>query len=85
MATGDQGSVTRWLGPLKAGDPAAVQQLWEHYFHQLVDLARAKLQNAPRRIADEEDIALSAFNSFAAKPNRAASRTCSTARAFGGC
>src|SRR5262245_9986274 len=58
------GSVTRWLGPLQAGDPAAVQRLWERYFHRLVGLARAKLQNAPRRAADEEDVALSAFDSF---------------------
>jgi DNA-directed RNA polymerase specialized sigma24 family protein len=27
-------------------------------------LARAKLRNAPRRVADEEDVALSAFDSF---------------------
>src|SRR5258708_39726189 len=58
------GSVSRWLGPLRAGDPAAVPNLWERYFHRLVGLARAKLQNAPRRAADEEDVALSAFDSF---------------------
>ena len=58
------GSVSRWIGPLQAGDPAAVQRLWERYFHRLVGLARAKLQNAPRRAADEEDVALSAFDSF---------------------
>jgi DNA-directed RNA polymerase specialized sigma24 family protein len=58
------GSVSRWLGPLRAGDPAAVQPLWERYFHRLVGLARAKLQSAPRRAADEEDVALSAFDSF---------------------
>jgi hypothetical protein len=52
------------LGPLADGDPAAVQKLWERYFHRLVGLARAKLQNAPRRAADEEDVALSAFDSF---------------------
>src|SRR5437764_2955403 len=58
------GSVSRWLGPLQAGDPAAVQQLWERYFRRLVGLARKKLQHAPRRAADEEDVALSAFASF---------------------
>lgn len=58
------GSVSRWLGPLQAGDPAAVQQLWERYFRRLVGLARAKLRHAPRRAADEEDVALSAFDSF---------------------
>jgi RNA polymerase sigma factor (sigma-70 family) len=59
-----EGSVTRWLGPLRAGDPAAAQELWERYFRRLVGLARTKLQGAPRRAADEEDVALSAFDSF---------------------
>jgi DNA-directed RNA polymerase specialized sigma24 family protein len=59
-----QGSVTRWLGPLQVGDPAAAQQLWERYFDRLVGLARTKLRGAPRRAADEEDVALSAFDSF---------------------
>jgi DNA-directed RNA polymerase specialized sigma24 family protein len=58
------GSVTRWLGQLQAGDRAAAQQLWERYFRRLVGLARKKLQGAPRRAADEEDVALSAFDSF---------------------
>jgi DNA-directed RNA polymerase specialized sigma24 family protein len=58
------GSVTVWLGPLQAGDPAAVQHLWERYFDRMVGLARERLQSAPRRAADEEDVALSAFNSF---------------------
>jgi DNA-directed RNA polymerase specialized sigma24 family protein len=59
-----EGSVTCWLGQLQAGDPAAVQQLWQRYFQRLVGLARQKLRNAPRRVADEEDVALSAFDSF---------------------
>jgi DNA-directed RNA polymerase specialized sigma24 family protein len=58
------GSVTRWLGQLQAGDPAVTQQLWERYFPRLVGLARKKLQGAARAAADEEDVALSAFDSF---------------------
>jgi len=58
------GSVSRWLGPLQAGDPAAAQELWQRYFRRLVGLARKKLQDTPRRAADEEDVALSAFDSF---------------------
>jgi DNA-directed RNA polymerase specialized sigma24 family protein len=58
------GSVTRWLGPLQAGDPAAVQELWQRYFQRLVGLARQKLHGSPRRAADEEDVALSVFDSF---------------------
>src|SRR5438876_3765059 len=58
------GSVTYWIGQLKSGDPAAAQKLWEGYFQKMVELARQKLQGLPRRAADEEDVALSAFNSF---------------------
>jgi DNA-directed RNA polymerase specialized sigma24 family protein len=57
-------SVTQWLGRLKAGDRAAAQQLWARYFEQLVRLARARLGGTPRRVADEEDVALSALDSF---------------------
>ncbi|MBV8431040.1 MAG: hypothetical protein JO244_07760 [Solirubrobacterales bacterium] len=57
-------SVTRWIGPLKQGDPSAARGLWEVYFHRLVGLAHARLRDAPRLIADEEDVALSAFDSF---------------------
>jgi DNA-directed RNA polymerase specialized sigma24 family protein len=58
------GSVTQWIGQLKAGDQAAAQKLWEGYFQRLVGLARKKLQGTPKRMADEEDVALSAFDSF---------------------
>jgi DNA-directed RNA polymerase specialized sigma24 family protein len=58
------GSVTRWIDQLKAGDPAAAQQLWERYFRRLVGLARKRLHGAARRAVDEEDVALSALKSF---------------------
>jgi DNA-directed RNA polymerase specialized sigma24 family protein len=58
------GSVTRWLQVLQVGNRAAVQHLWERYFPRLVGLARKKLHDSPRRLADEEDVALSAFHSF---------------------
>src|SRR6516225_8034293 len=58
------GSVTHWIGLLKAGDQQAAQPLWERYFQQLVTLARRKLKSLPRCAADEEDVALSAFDSF---------------------
>src|SRR5438874_10540817 len=64
MGTPFEGSVTRWLHELVAGDQAAAQELWNRYFQRLVGLARAKLRGAPRRAADEEDVALSAFDSF---------------------
>src|SRR5581483_6318468 len=61
---GDDGSVTLWIGDLKAGDPDAAQKLWERYFTTLVRLAQARLRTSARAAADEEDVALSAFNSF---------------------
>lgn len=68
----DDGSITIWLESLKNGDAAAVEWLWRQYFPRLVTLARAKLRDMPRRAADEEDVALSAFDSFcrAAKKGR---------------
>lgn len=66
MAAPDDGSVTRWIGDLKQGGDSAAQHLWERYFQRLVQLARARLRAARRAgaIADEEDAALSAFDSF---------------------
>lgn len=58
------GSISRWLKDLKAGDSRAPQQLWERYYRRLVELARQRLRQDERRVADEEDVALSAFNSF---------------------
>jgi DNA-directed RNA polymerase specialized sigma24 family protein len=62
MASG--GSVTHWIGQLKAGDQAAAQKLWEKYFDRLVRFARRRLARLPRRAADDEDVALTAFDSF---------------------
>jgi DNA-directed RNA polymerase specialized sigma24 family protein len=56
--------VTSWIGQLKAGRRTVIQKLWESYFRRLVGLARKKLQGVPRQVADEEDVALSAFKSF---------------------
>jgi len=59
------GSVTDWLGDLRdRADPVASQRLWERYIAQLIRVARQKLGGAPRRVADEEDVAAAAFASF---------------------
>ena len=57
-------SVTRWISALKRDDQSAARGLWEAYFRRLVSLARVRLRDAQRRIADEEDVALNAFDSF---------------------
>jgi DNA-directed RNA polymerase specialized sigma24 family protein len=64
------GSVTRLIVMLKGGDRAASQQLWEAYIGRLVGLARARLRGTPGRMADEEDVALSAFASFYRRAER---------------
>ena len=68
MATGDQGSVTQWLGDLKRGEQEAAQPVWARYFDRLVVLAHARLRamHTATADADEEDAALSAFDSFCA-------------------
>jgi len=60
------GSVTRWIGELKAGDGGALQALWERYYARLVERARAQLGSlrGARRVNDEEDVASSAFQSL---------------------
>src|SRR5262245_29937567 len=57
-------SITRLIGLAKAGAPEGVEGLWAVYFRKMVALARRKLDASPRRVADEEDVALSAFKSF---------------------
>jgi DNA-directed RNA polymerase specialized sigma24 family protein len=66
MAPQDVGSVTGWIGDLKGGGDSAAQHLWERYYERLVRLAHARLRTARRAgaVEDEEDAALSAFDSF---------------------
>lgn len=65
-------SVTEWIEAIKAGDQQAAQKLWERYCGQLVRLARKQLGSTSRRVADEEDVAIIAFDAFcrAAKQGR---------------
>jgi DNA-directed RNA polymerase specialized sigma24 family protein len=68
MPDADDGSITRWIAGVKGGDLAAAQPLWERYFARMVDLARARLRASRCHDAgsDEEDAALSAFDSLCA-------------------
>ncbi|MBM4088140.1 MAG: RNA polymerase subunit sigma-70 [Planctomycetes bacterium] len=62
----DDDPVTRWIEGLKAGDERAVAELWNHYFERLVQFARRRLGDSPRRVADEEDVAVSVFRCLCA-------------------
>ena len=66
----EDGSISRWLDGLKAGDPADIQRLWDRYFHRLVGLAGNRLPRHARRDFDAEDVALSAFHSFCDRVSR---------------
>jgi DNA-directed RNA polymerase specialized sigma24 family protein len=57
-------SVSRWISHLKEGNAEAAQSLWERYALQLVEIARRRLKDAPKRVADEEDVAASVFHSL---------------------
>jgi DNA-directed RNA polymerase specialized sigma24 family protein len=59
-----KGSVSQWLDQLQAGSALAAEQLWQRYFHRLVGLARQQLHGAACPSGDEEDVALSVFDSF---------------------
>jgi len=56
--------LTCWIQRLGQGDSKAADLLWGEYFEKLVQLARRKLDGVALRVADEEDVALSAMYSF---------------------
>jgi DNA-directed RNA polymerase specialized sigma24 family protein len=56
-------SVSQWIAALKEGDADAAQRLWDRFALRLAELARQRLRGVPKGIADEEDIALSVFES----------------------
>ena len=56
--------ITYWIDGLKNGDGVAAERLWQQYFQKMVALARHKLAAMPGGSSDEEDAALSAFDSL---------------------
>ena len=69
----DNASVTSWIAGLKQGDEDSAHALWQRYFEKLVRLTRERLGDGSRRVADEQDVAVSAFKSlcdFAALADR---------------
>lgn len=65
-----KGSVSFWLGQLKGGDHEAARHLWQRYFQSLVRLAKKQIADGLGRSFDEEDVALSAFDSFVRGVNK---------------
>ena len=62
--SGTENEITDWLEDLSHHSPEAAEAIWAQFYDKLVEYARRKLGTAPRRDADEEDIALSAFHSL---------------------
>ncbi len=59
-------SISRLFGDLKAGRKEAADELWGLYFDRLVQVAKHRLSTVPKRVADEEDVAVSVFKSLCA-------------------
>lgn len=53
-----------WIGRLQAGDHNGATQLWQRYYKRLVHLAYQRLSGSEQRLANEEDVVVSAFKSF---------------------
>ncbi|MDR1384575.1 MAG: LuxR C-terminal-related transcriptional regulator, partial [Planctomycetaceae bacterium] len=53
-----------WLSALHRGENDAVEVLWQEYFTKIVRLAKRRMEGLRLCAADEEDIAVSAMNSF---------------------
>jgi DNA-directed RNA polymerase specialized sigma24 family protein len=70
MAVPYEDSITMWIDGIKTGDESDIQRLWDRYFERLVRLAAARLPARGRRSFDEEDVALSAFQSFCDRAGR---------------
>lgn len=58
-------SVSILLEDLKNGNEQVGGEIWQRYMNDLIVLSRRRLNRAPnRRLTDEEDIAVCAFNAF---------------------
>ncbi len=63
-------SVSQWLPATRTGDQRAAGRIYERYFHRLAHLARRYLGAAPRRVSDEEDVAIQTLHSFLRRVQR---------------
>lgn len=57
------GSISRHFEGLEQRDPEAVRAVWDRYYAALVRYTRKRLAGVRRRDFDEEDVAISAFQS----------------------
>jgi RNA polymerase sigma factor (sigma-70 family) len=62
----DSHSVTRWIERLRDNDPRAAAALWQRFLERMLAVARQRLGRTPRRVADEDDVVVAAFERFLA-------------------
>ena len=55
---------------MRGGSEVAATQLWEHYWDRLLRISKSRLTGLGSRMADEEDVAISAFHSFVKRMRR---------------
>lgn len=60
----ETGSITHWIGSLRAGSEQATQEIWQRFHERLLTHARRRLSRSKKRVADEDDVVVCAFNSF---------------------
>src|SRR3954453_22708059 len=64
-------TITDFLNDFRGGSPSAFDELWNRYFARLVEEARGRLRGGQRLDgSDEEDVVLSALNSFHRRARR---------------
>lgn len=64
MSESSDHSISLWLSGLKRGEEEAARQVFERCFERLIQVAKSRMAGASRRVADEEDVALSVFHSL---------------------
>ncbi|MEL7264770.1 MAG: ECF-type sigma factor [Planctomycetota bacterium] len=70
VAMDESDDITAWIDGLRHGEGSAARLLWERYFRELVSVAAGQIGNHRQMASNEEDVALSAFNSFCAALKR---------------
>lgn len=59
-----ESSISLYMRKLKEGNEQAAEQLWLECYPRLIQLARKRLEGVAPKMADEEDVVLSALKSF---------------------
>lgn len=57
-------SISELIQRIQKEPTEAAHELWDRFIDRLINAAHNKLRNYPRRMFDEEDVALSAFDAF---------------------